>query len=292
MPAVRILFLIVLIVFPIGLFAGEIEFNRDIRPILSDKCFACHGPDSSHREAELRLDERENALQERDGHRVITPGKPGMSELVARILSTDELTVMPPPEHGKPLTPEEIKTLKQWIAEGAEYQQHWSFIASTRPELPTVTNQSWVKTPIDAFILHRLEAEGIQPSAPANRQTLLRRLSFDLTGLPPTPAQVEAFTNDQSPDAYEKMVDELLASPHYGERLAIYWLDLVRYADTLGYHGDQVRSVSPYRDYVINAFNDNKPFDQFTIENLAGDLLPEASLEQKVASTYNRLNRA
>ena len=292
MPVVRILFLIVLIVCPIGLFAGEIEFNRDIRPILSDKCFACHGPDPSHREAELRLDDRESALLERDGHRAITPGKPELSELVARVTSTDEFSVMPPPDHGKPLTPDEIKTLKQWIVEGAEYQQHWSFIASTRPELPNVTNQSWVKTPIDTFVLHRLEAEGVQPSAPANRQTLLRRLSFDLTGLSPTPAQVAAFTNDQSPDAYEKMVDELLASPHYGERLAIYWLDLVRYADTLGYHGDQVRSVSPYRDYVIRAFNQNKPFDQFTIENLAGDLLPEASLEQKVASTYNRLNRA
>jgi len=292
MPVVRILSLIIGVLSPVGLLAGEIEFNRDIRPILSDKCFSCHGPDGSHREAELRLDDRESAILSRDGHHVITPGKPDSSELVSRITSNDEFSVMPPPEFGKPLTAEEIATLKQWIAEGAEYQQHWSLIAPERPEVPTVKKQSWVKTPVDAFILNRLEEEGVVPSDPANRSTLLRRLSFDLTGLPPTPAQVEEFTNDQSPDAYEKVVDGLLASPHYGERLAIYWLDLVRYADSLGYHGDQVRSVSPYRDYVIRAFNANKPFDQFTIENLAGDLLPEATLQQKVASTYNRLNRA
>ncbi|MBD3673085.1 MAG: DUF1553 domain-containing protein [Planctomycetaceae bacterium] len=292
MFVVRMLLLSLLFIAPTGLLAGEIEFNRDIRPILSDKCFACHGPDANHREADLRLDERENAIQSRDGHRVITPGKPTMSELVARITADDEFTVMPPPESGKPLSKEEIEILKQWIAEGAEYQQHWSLIPPTRPEVPTVKNRDWVVTPIDAFILKRLEEEGVTPSEVADRRTLIRRLSFDLIGLPPTPEEVEAFVNDTSPAAYEQAVDRLLSSPHFGERLAIYWLDLVRYADTLGYHGDQVRSVSPYRDYVIRSFNENKPFDEFTIENLAGDLLPEATLWQKVASTYNRLNRA
>jgi len=292
MLVVRILFLSLIVLTPAGLRAGEIEFNRDIRPILSDKCFACHGPDANHREAELRLDERDSAVLARDGQRAITPGKPEMSELVTRISADDEFTVMPPPDLGKPLTKQEIATLKQWIAEGAEYQQHWSLIPPSRPDVPTVQTSEWVKTPVDAFILKRLEEEGIAPSATAQRRTLLRRLSFDLTGLPPTPEEVLDFVADDSPQAYENAVDRLLASPHFGERLAIYWLDLVRYADTLGYHGDQVRRVSPYRDYVIKAFNDNKPFDEFTIENLAGDLLPEATLWQKVASTYNRLNRA
>ena len=249
-----------------SLMAGDIEFNRDIRPILSDKCFACHGPDANKREAELRLDEREDAILERDGHRVITPGKPELSELVTRITTDDEFTVMPPPESDKPLTPAEIATLKKWITEGAEYEEHWSLISPVRPEVPQIDRAEWVRTPIDAFILRRLQDEKVSPSPEAARQTLIRRLTFDLTGLPPTPAEVEAFQNDSSPDAYEKLVDRLIGSPHYGERLAIYWLDLVRYADTLGYHGDQVRSVSPYRDYVIRAFNENKPFDEFTIE--------------------------
>lgn len=292
MPVVRIMFLSLLSIVPACLKAGEIEFNRDVRAILSDKCFACHGPDANHREADLRLDERESAILARDGHRAITPGKPEISELIVRITTDDEFSVMPPPESGKPLSKKEIATIRQWIAEGAKYQQHWSFISPSRPDLPSVKQQAWVETPVDAFILKRLEKEGVAPSEIADRRTLIRRLSFDLTGLPPTPKEVEAFVNDSSPDAYEKVVDRLLASPHFGERLAIYWLDLVRYADTLGYHGDQVRSVSPYRDYVIKAFNNNKPFDQFTIENLAGDLLPEATLWQKVASTYNRLNRA
>jgi hypothetical protein len=272
--------------------AGEIEFNRDIRPILSDKCFACHGPDHHTREAELRLDQRDDAVRDRDGHYAIAPGKPALSELVARITADDEFTVMPPPEINKPLTPEEIETLKTWIAEGAEYQEHWSLIPPVRPEVPSVEQADGVRNPIDAFILQRLERARLQPSNAADRHTLIRRLSFDLTGLPPTPEEVEGFLNDASGDAYEKVVDRLLSSPHYGERMAIYWLDLVRYADTLGFHGDQDRSVSPYRDYVIRSFNENKPFDRFTVENLAGDLLPEATLWQKVASTYNRLNRA
>jgi hypothetical protein len=292
MPIVRITILLTICSSASLLTAGEVEFNRDIRPILTDKCFACHGPDANQRQADLRLDERENALADRDGHRVIVPGKPGKSELITRITADDEFTVMPPPETDKPLTEEEIATLKHWVAEGAEYQRHWSLIPPARPEIPEVERTQWVRTPIDAFILRRLEAEGISPSPEADRRKLIRRLTFDLTGLPPAPAAVDAFVNDSTPQAYEQAVDRLISSPHYGERLAIYWLDLVRYADTLGYHGDQVRSVSPYRDYVIRAFNQNKPFDQFTIENIAGDLLPEATMWQKVASTYNRLNRA
>jgi hypothetical protein len=272
--------------------AEGIEFNRDVRPILSDKCFACHGPDAESREADLRLDQRESAITDRGGYRVVSPGQPDQSELVHRIRSEDEYERMPPADFGKNLTDEEVEVLVGWIQQGADWKGHWAWVPPVRPEVPAVRNEHWVRNPIDAFILAQLEAEGIQPSPVANGRLLARRLTFDLTGLPPTFEQVATFTRDQSPQAYEQFVDRLLDSPHYGERMAMYWLDLVRYADTLGYHGDQERSVSPYRDYVIAAFNDNMPFDQFTTENLAGDLLPDATLNQKVASTYNRLNRA
>lgn len=271
--------------------ASPVEFNRDVRPILSDKCFACHGPDEKTREADLRLDDRDAAIADLGGNFAIVPGKAAESELIRRITTAEEGELMPPADHGKPLSKEEIDLLKNWINQGAHYQKHWSLTALKRPAVPEL-EQPAASNPIDAFIKRRLKQEGLTLSPPADPRTLVRRLSFDLTGLPPSPADVAAFAADPSLQAYEKLVDQYLNSPHYGERLAMYWLDLVRYADTLGYHGDQVHSVSPYRDYVINAFNENKPFDQFTTEQLAGDLLPDATLWQKVASTYNRLNRA
>ncbi|MBD3674157.1 MAG: DUF1553 domain-containing protein [Planctomycetaceae bacterium] len=267
----------------------EISFNRDIRPILSDKCFFCHGPDKEERKADLRLDLREGAVAARDETAAIIPGKPQESELVKRILSDDEFTVMPPEESGKHLTENEKQLLIQWIGEGAEYQDHWAYVTPIRPDVPTVPNDNWSLNSIDRFILAQIKEQKLTPSADADRITLLRRLYFDMIGLPPTPAEVDAFLADKSPKAYEKVVDRLLESPHFGERMAMYWLDLVRYADTVGYHGDQEHSATLYRDYVIKAFNDNKPFDQFTIEQLAGDLLPNATTEQKIASGYNRL---
>lgn len=267
---------------------ADVAFNRDIRPILSDKCFACHGPDASTREADLRLDLREDAVRDLGGYQAVVPGAPDESLIIERITSTEDYERMPPPDHGKSLTDEEVATLKTWIEEGAEYEQHWSLAPLQRPAVPQTADGH----PVDAFIRAGLTEQGLKPSPPADARTLARRLSFDLTGLPPEPAMVDRLASARNAEAYEAMVDELLASPHYGERMAQYWLDLVRYADTLGFHGDQPRSVSPYRDYVIAAFNDNKPFDEFTTEQLAGDLLRDATMWQKVASTYNRLNRA
>ena len=265
---------------------SSIQFNRDIRPILSEACFACHGPDKNARKGKFRLDDREAALKKE----AFVPGHPEKSELIKRVLSTDPDDQMPPPDSGKKITPAQKELLKKWIAAGAEYQPHWAYVTPTRPGIPAVKNSQWVRTPIDAFILQQLESKNIKPSPEADRRTLLRRLSLDLVGLPPTTAELEAFVADKSPDAYEKQVDRLLASPHYGERMAVAWLDLARFADTVGYHGDQNQRIFPYRDYVINAFNSNKPFDQFTIEQLAGDLLPNATVEQRVASGFNRLN--
>jgi hypothetical protein len=264
----------------------EIRFNRDVRPILSDNCFLCHGPDKNKRKAKLRLDDREIALAKK----AIVPGDIRASELVRRIFTTDPDDQMPPPDSGKKITPAQRQTLKKWIAAGAVYEPHWAYVVPSRPPLPDVKDRAWVRNPIDAFILSALEAKGIKPSPEADRRTLLRRLSLDLIGLPPTPAEVEAFVNDKSPDAYEKQADRLLASLHFGERMAVGWLDLARFADTVGYHGDQNQHVFPYRDYVINAFNTNKPFDQFTIEQLAGDLLPNPTTEQRIATCFNRLN--
>jgi hypothetical protein len=267
-------------------FAGDklpakIEFNRDIRPILSNKCFECHGPDSTHRKGKLRLDTDA-------GLKAIVAGKPHESEVFARITADDD-TRMPPRKTGKVLTKNEIELVRRWIEQGATYQLHWSFSPPRRPELPKIADSNWPRNAIDRFIFAKLQSEKLQPSPEADRVTLIRRLSFDLLGLPPSPAQVEAFVNDKRPDAYEKLVDTLLASPHYGERMAMVWLDLVRYADTVGYHGDQEQHISPYRDYVIKAFNDNMPFDRFTIEQLAGDLLPNATIDQRIATGYNRV---
>jgi len=256
-----------------------IEFNRDIRPILSDKCFQCHGPDPSSREAELRLDEAESALEV-----AIVPGAPDESELMARILSDDEDLVMPPAHSGKKLTREEIDLLRRWVEAGAEYQPHWSLMVPTRPKLPDTRKQKWIRNPIDAFVLARMEGEGLKPSPQANPATLLRRLTLDLTGLAPTPAEVEAFLAK----AYEEAVDRLLESEHYGERMAMTWLDAARYSDTDGFQLDATRSNWPWRDWVIDAYNHNMPFDQFTIEQFAGDLLPDATPEQKLATCFHR----
>jgi hypothetical protein len=264
----------------------KVQYNRDVRPILAENCFACHGPDSAARKAKLRLDQRDAALKAQ----VIVPGKPQESEVVRRILSDDLDERMPPVKSHKKLTTAQKKLLEQWIAEGAEYQAHWSYLKPVRPELPTVKNVKWVRNPIDRFVLAKLEALNLEPAPEADRRTLARRLSLDLTGLPPTPADVERFVNDRSPDAYEQYVDRLLASPHWGEHRARYWLDAARYADTHGLHFDNYREMWAYRDWVIDAFNRNLHFDQFTLEQLAGDLLPNATLDQLVASGFNRCN--
>jgi Protein of unknown function (DUF1549)/Protein of unknown function (DUF1553)/Planctomycete cytochrome C len=267
----------------------DVDFNRDIRPILSNKCFACHGPDSAAREADLRLDVEEFAKAKRDGHPAILPGNTEQSELVRRITSTDDDERMPPADSGKTLKPEEIELLKRWIAAGAKWSLAWSYLRPAEHELPEVHDHSWPQNPIDCFVLAQLEAAGVKPSPEADKTTLIRRLYIDLLGLPPAPEEVDEFLADNRTDAYERLVERLLASPHYGERMATYWLDLVRYADTVGYHGDQEHHISPYRDYVINALNADMPFDQFTREQLAGDLLLQPTVDQKIASGYNRV---
>jgi hypothetical protein len=271
--------------------AGRVEFNRDIRPILSDYCFRCHGPDKGSNDSGLRLDTREGLFGERPGGgRAVVPGKPSESELWKRISSRDRDLVMPPPDVPKKLAPGQIALLKRWIEEGAPWQGHWAYLPPARPAVPGVRAPALLRNPIDAFILARLEKEGLTFSPEADRVTLLRRLSFDLVGLPPDVGEVDAFVADRSEDAYERQVERLLGSPHYGERMAIFWLDLVRYGNSRGYHSDNPRRVDPYRDYVIQAFNENMPFDRFTTEQIAGDLLPDATLRQRVASCYNKLN--
>ena len=267
----------------------EIDYNRDVRSILSDKCFKCHGPDSNERQAGLRLDDPTSALAEADsGLIAIVPAEPDESELIRRIYSTDEGEVMPPPDSGKSLSDAERETLRRWIEQGAQYDQLWSFVVPQRPELAAVQNAAWVRNGIDYYVLAQLEAAGLQPSPEADRATLIRRLTLDLTGLPPTPKEVDDFLNDPSPDAYEKVVDRLLASVHFGERMALEWLDAARFADTHGFHIDSGRDMTLWREWVINAFNQNLPFDRFTIDQLAGDMLPNATLEQKIASGFNR----
>ncbi len=256
-----------------------VEFNRDVRPIQSENCYHCHGPDAKHREADLRLDVRAVALSAK----AIVPGSPDESELVTRIFSQSRDEVMPPPASHKKLTPQQKELLKRWIAEGAAYQGHWSYTPPTKPNVPTGLNG------LDYFVQRRLAEAGLKPSPEADRRTLVRRLYLDLAGLPPKPEQVDAFAADPDPEACRRLVEQLLASPHYGERMAIGWLDVVRFADTIGYHSDNPRNVWPYRDYVIRAFNENKPFDEFTVEQLAGDLLPGSTQQQKVGSCFNRL---
>ena len=269
--------------------SAKLSYNDHIQPILAENCFACHGPDSASRKAKLRLDRAEFATAKRDDLPAITAGKPKESALVERIKSKDPEEVMPPPDSHKTLKPAEIALLERWIAEGAEYQEHWSLIAPVRPPVPPIENRkSKIKNPIDAFVLARLAQEKISPSAPETPARLLRRVTLDLTGLPPTPAEIAAFVRDPSPAAYDRAVDRLLASAACAEHFARQWLDAVRYADTHGIHVDAYRSIWPYRDWVVGAFQKNLPFDQFTIEQLAGDLLPAATLDQKIASGYNR----
>ncbi len=269
-----------------ALAADKVQFNRDIRPILAENCFRCHGPDSGSRKADLRLDKRDSALE----LEAIIPKDPGASELVNRVETAEPDQLMPPPKSGKTLTDVQKALLKKWISEGAEYEPHWSFIAPKRPQPPTVKDAGWAKNPIDRFVLAELDHLGFKPAPEADRRTLARRLCLDLTGLPPEPADVEAFVIDKSPDAYEKLVDKYLASPRWGEHRGRYWLDAARYADTHGIHIDNYREIWSYRDWVINALNKNMPFDQFTIEQLAGDLLPNKTLDQQIASGFNRCN--
>ena len=268
-----------------------IQFNRDIRPILSDNCFQCHGPDSVQRKGDLRLDVEKDVLADRGGYHVLKPGNLKKSELWARITSTEKAERMPPTKSGKKLTAKQITLLKRWIEEGANWQQHWALIPPKRPALPKVKSKNWPKNPIDRYVLAQLEKNGLQPSPPADRATLIRRVSLDLTGLPPTLEEIDAFLKDKSPNAYEKVVDRLLKSPRYGERMALPWLDGARYADTNGYQADGERHMWRWRDWVIEAFNNNMPFDRFTIEQLAGDLLPDATLSQKIATGFNRNHR-
>jgi hypothetical protein len=265
-----------------------VDFNRDIKPILADNCFKCHGPDKNQRKAELRLDTKTGLLGDGTTDGPVVPGKLNDSELYQRITEKDPDRRMPAAASGKTLTARQIALLKLWIEQGAEWKGHWAYIKPVRPAELTIRDPA-VRNEIDRFILAKLKEADLRPSPEADRVTLIRRLSFDLTGLPPTRAQVAAFVNDKSPDAYEKLVDRLLDSPHYGERMAMYWLDLVRYADSIGYHSDNPMNVSPYRDYIIRSFNVNKRFDRFTLEQLAGDLLPDATLETRVGSAYNRL---
>ena len=267
---------------------GKLQYNRDIRPILSDNCFACHGADSAARKADLRLDRFADATAVRDGHAAIVKGKPAASELVKRIMGDGPL--MPPASTHKTLTAQQIATLKRWVAEGAEYEAHWSFLPPQKAALPSVSNPKWCRSPIDNFVLAKLDAVGLKPAPEADRRTLARRVSLDLTGLPPEPADVEAFVNDRSPNAYEKLVDKYLASSQWGEHRGRFWLDAARYGDTHGIHIDNYREIWSYRDWVIQAFNKNMPFDRFTTEQLAGDLLPKPTLDQVVATGFVRCN--
>lgn len=272
--------------------SSAVDFNRDIRPILSGRCYVCHGPDEDERmgggEHGLRLDTREGALEDLGDYAAVVPGDPDASELLARIKSNDEYEQMPPPDSGNKLTTDEINLIAGWIEEGASYAQHWSYVQPWRAPEPEVKNREWPKNPVDHFVLSRLEHEGLEPSPEADRYTLIRRLSLDLVGLPPTAEEVNAFVKDERVDAYERLVDRLLARPAYGEHWVHKWLDLARYADSAGYADDPPRTIWAYRDWVIRAINENMPFDQFTIEQIAGDLLPDPTEDQLIATAFHR----
>jgi hypothetical protein len=273
--------------------AASVSFNEQVQPLLADNCYACHGADPSSRKAELRLDKSEFAYAPHaDSGPAIIPSNPDDSPLIKRIESKDVKVRMPPPEAHKTLQPGEIALLRQWIMEGAKYQAHWAFIAPERPAVPRIrrAKKGTLRNPIDAFVLAELARAGLKPEPEADRRTLIRRVTLDLTGLLPTPAEVDAFLADRSRDAYERLVDRLLESPRWGEHRAHYWLDYVRYADTHGIHFDNFRAIWPYRDYVVRAFNANKPFDQFVREQLAGDLLPPRTVDELAATGYIRNN--
>ena len=285
------------LVFPILLAANgprgnsSIDFNREIRPLLVEHCLACHGPDEKARKADLRLDGLNLAAIETDGGKLIVPGKPEDSELMARLVHADQDKLMPPPKFAKPLSLQQIELFTNWIRQGAKTSAHWAFVPPVRPSVPPVTNRAWVRNPIDAFILAKLESFGLSPEPEAHRARLLRRVSLDLTGLPPTPAEAEAYERDTSPDAYERAVDRLLGSPRYGERMALEWLDMARFADSNGFQVDSSRSMWPWRDWVINAYNRNLPFDQFTIQQIAGDMLSNPTQDQLIATGFQRNHR-
>lgn len=270
----------------------QVSYNFHVRPILSDKCFACHGPDAAKREAGLRLDLEESAfapLQETKGAFAIVPGKPDESELFKRISSEDPAYQMPTPDsHLGRLDEQEIALIRKWIRQGGKYERHWAFIKPVKATPPTVSDEDWVKNEIDRFVLHRMKSKGLQPNEEADRERLLKRVSFDLTGLPPTPAMADEFLADKSPNAYEKVVDKLMASSAYGERMALHWLDVARYADSYGYQDDNIRTQWPYRDWLINAFNRNIPYDQFIRMQLAGDMLSDSSKENILATAFLR----
>ncbi len=308
MPPRRLLTPLLLLAAPLAAAAAEaaaaINFNREILPILSDACFHCHGPDAATREAKLRLDERDGLFRTRDGVTVVKPGDAKTSELFLRIISQHEDEVMPPPKSKKKLTPRQVALIKQWIDEGAAWGGHWAFVPPQKPALPPLKNAGWPRNGIDHFVLAKLEKEGLSPSPQASPRSLIRRVTLDLTGLPPTPAEVDAFVKEWeadlvakakrepgspgAPDAFDRLVDRLLASPRFGERMAWDWLEAARYADSNGYQGDSERTMWPWRDWVVRAFNRNLPYDQFTIWQLAGDLLPDATPEQKLATAFNR----
>jgi hypothetical protein len=282
---------IVLIMPAVATTQKRIDFQRDIRPILSDNCFQCHGPDQSTRKANLRLDIQSEAMAGRRNGAPIVPRNPDQSLLYKKITEENPARRMPPPSTHKTLTDAQKQSIRTWIQQGAEWKQHWAFVAPVRPAVPSVSDRSWPRTAIDRFILSKLDASALRPNLEADRHALIRRVSFDLTGLPPSPEEVAAFVNDRSPDAYDKVVDRLLASPHYGEHRARYWLDAARYGDTNGLHYDNYRGgIWPYRDWVVKAFNDNMPFDRFAIEQLAGDLLPDPNLDQLIATGFVRSN--
>ncbi|MFN5797253.1 MAG: DUF1549 domain-containing protein, partial [Planctomyces sp.] len=270
------------------LFAQQLSFNRDIRPLLSDNCFQCHGPDAAKRQGGLRLDVSEAAIRGGDSGPAVVPGKPEDSLLIQRIHSTDPELQMPPPESGRALTSAQKQVLQQWISSGAEYQPHWAFVPVQRPAVPAEEPPCG---PLDAFLRQRQKMAGLQHAPEADRATLLRRVTLDLTGLPPTPQELDAFLADQSPQAWENVVDRLLQSPRYGERMAQQWLDFARYADSNGFQVDSSRQMWVWRDWVVDAFNSNQPFDQFTIEQLAGDLLDQPTQEQIIATGFNRNTR-
>ena len=291
----RNLLWLALAIFGVNILTGadtdKVTFNRDIRPIMSDTCFRCHGPDKGSRLAGLRLDIRDEALKPtRSGKIPIVPGDPDKSEIIERIFATDA-KIMPPKFAHRELTAKQKDTIRRWVAQGAVYEGHWAYQPIQRPTVPPATNAALIRNPIDNFIQERLNREGLSPAQEADKRTLIRRVMLDLTGLPPSSDQVHEFLSDKSPDAYEKLVDTLLQSQRFAEQQTMHWLDAVRYADTCGFHGDNPIPIWPYRDYILRAFLNNKPFDQFTREQIAGDLLPNASLEQRVAAAYNRLNR-
>ncbi len=271
--------------------ASRLRYNRDVRPILAESCFPCHGPDGNGRKAGLRLDREEVAKGTlASGTRPVVAGAPERSGVMARVLHPDEASRMPLAKSGRArLPPEQVATLRRWIEEGADWEPHWAYVPPARTDPPAARDRGWARNPVDAFVLAGIERAGLRPSPEAPRTQLLRRLSLDLTGLPPTPAEASAFARDTRPDAYERQVDRLLASPRFGERMALFWLDLVRYSDSVGYHSDNARPMWRYRDWVVSAWNRNLPFDRFTREQIAGDLLPGAGVEQRIASGYNRL---